>query len=131
MKCKGSGDLCIATIIAADIEELGHGGLRVVLKADQEVAIAEVQREVVTARSGETVPTNSHVGESQSNGRVENAVQRVQGLIRTLKDALEIQHENQVKRPSIRVDGRAVSRTDHKICDRPKRQDRVQRGTRT
>ena len=29
------------------------------------------------------------MGESQSNGRVENAVQRVQGLIRTQKDALE------------------------------------------
>ena len=32
---------------------------------------------------------NSTVGESQSSGRVENAVQRVQGLIRALKDALE------------------------------------------
>ena len=32
---------------------------------------------------------NSPVDESQSNGRVENAVQRVQNLIRTLKDALE------------------------------------------
>ena len=60
-----------------------------VLKADQEVAIADVQRQVVAVRSGETVPMNSSVGESQSNGRVENAVQRVQGLIRTLKDALE------------------------------------------
>ena len=29
------------------------------------------------------------MGESQSNGRVENAVQRVQGLIKTLKEALD------------------------------------------
>ena len=60
-----------------------------VLKADQEAAIADVQRQVVAVRSGETVPMNSPVDESQSNGRVENAVQRVQNLIRTLKDALE------------------------------------------
>ena len=43
------------------------------------MAIADVQRQVVPERSGETVPMNSPVGESQSNGRVENAVQRVQG----------------------------------------------------
>ena len=77
------------TGIAADIEELGYGGPRVVLKADQEVSIADVQRQVVALRWGETVPVNSPVGESKSNGRVENAVQRVQDLIRTLKDALE------------------------------------------
>ena len=35
------------------------------------------------------VPTNRSVGESQSNDKVENAVQRVQGLIRTLKNALD------------------------------------------
>ena len=48
-----------------------------VLKAGQEVAIADAQRQVVAVRSGETGPMNSSVGESQSNGRVENAVQRV------------------------------------------------------
>ena len=59
-----------------------------VLKADQETVIADVQRQVVAVRSGETVPMNSRVGESQGN-RVQNAVQRVQNLNRTLKDALE------------------------------------------
>ena len=29
----------------------------------------------------------------------------------------EIEHKNQVKRSNIRVDGRVVSRTDHKTCD--------------
>ena len=89
MKCKESGDPWIATRIAADIGELDCGSSRVVLKADQEVAITDVQRQVVAVRSGETVPMNSPVGESQSNGRVENAVQRVQGLNRTFQDALE------------------------------------------
>ena len=66
------------TRIAADIEDLGYGASRVVLKADHE-AIADVQRHVVAVRLGETVPMNSPVGESQSNGRVEKAVQRVHG----------------------------------------------------
>ena len=39
----------------------------------------------------------------------------------------EVEHKNQVKRPNIRVDGPAVSRTDH---ESPNRQDRVKRGTR-
>ena len=61
---------------------------------------------------------------------MENAVQRVQGLIRTLKDAVEWRlNENQVKRPDILVDGRVVSRIDHKICEMPNRQHRVQRGS--
>ena len=88
VKCEGSGDPWIATRIAAHILELRYGGSRVVLKADQEVAIPDEQRQVVAARSDETVPMNSPVGESQSNGRLENAVQRVHGLIRTPKDAL-------------------------------------------
>ena len=41
------------------------------MNADQEVAFADVQRQVVAARSGDTVPMNSTMGESQ------NAVQRV------------------------------------------------------
>ena len=53
-----------------------------VLKADQDVA-------------------SGRVGESQSNGRVENAVQIVDGRI-----GEEIEHENQAKRPDIPVDGR-------------------------
>ena len=52
VKCKGSGDPWIATRVAADIEELGSGGSRVVLKADQEVAIADEQRQVVASKKG-------------------------------------------------------------------------------
>jgi hypothetical protein len=37
------------------------------------------------------------VGEHQSNGAVENAIQRVQGQIRTLRDALESRIGERVK----------------------------------
>ena len=97
VECKGSGDHRIATRIAGNIEELEYGRSRVVLKADQEAAIADVQGQVVAVRSGETVPMNdSPVCESQSN-RVQNAVQRVQNLIRTLKDVLEKSLNTRVK----------------------------------
>ena len=48
------------------MEESGYGGSRAILKADKEIAIADVQK----IRSGESVPKNS-LG---SNVRVENAV---------------------------------------------------------
>ena len=89
VKCNGSDDPWIATRIATNIEELRYGGSRVVLKADQEVTIADVQRQVVAARLG--------LGKSRSNSRVDNAVQRVQGLIRTLKDALEKRLNTRIK----------------------------------
>ena len=47
VKCKGSRDPWIATRIAADIEELGCAGSRVVRKANQEEAIADVQRQKI------------------------------------------------------------------------------------
>ena len=97
VKCKGSDDPWIVSRIASNIEELGYGGLRVVLQAGQEVAIADVQTQVVSVRSGETVPKNSLMSESQSNGSVENAVERVQGLIRMLKDALEARINTRIR----------------------------------
>ena len=62
-KMQGSGDPWMAARIASNIQELGYGGPRVVLKADQEVAIADVHRQVVAARSSETVPMNSARGQ--------------------------------------------------------------------
>ena len=51
---------------------------------------------MVAARSGETVPKNSTVDES---ARWENAAQMLQGLIRTLRDALQ-RRQNTIIRSS-------------------------------
>ena len=67
----------------------GIRGIDIVPEGRQRVGLAGVQRQVIAARSEETLPMNSLVGESQSNGRVANAVPGVQGLIRTLQEALE------------------------------------------
>ena len=77
-----------------------------VFKAGQEVAIADVQRQVVAVTSGETVPFNSPVVESQSNGRGERSSESA-GLDQNAERRIgeKIEHENQDKRPDIPVDG--------------------------
>lgn len=72
-----------------DIEELGYAGTPINLKCDQENPIVAVQRRVMQDRRAPTTPKHSAVGESQSNGAIENAVKRVQCQLRTLKIALE------------------------------------------
>ena len=80
------------------------------LKSDQEPAIIEVQRETRrqlwdevnriieevrdimegdTGVKGHVILENSPVGESQSNGYVENASKEIQQQIRKLKDQLQ------------------------------------------
>ena len=71
-----------------DLEELGYGGSKVLLKCDQEKAIVEVQREVTRRRPDFTIPVNSSVGDSKGNGDAESEVKRIRGQLRTMKAAL-------------------------------------------
>ena len=68
-----------------------HGDI--IMKTDQEPALKDFVREVAKMRSdkrlGRTVPENSPVKESQSNGLIEVGVKTVEGLVRTFKLALE------------------------------------------
>ena len=83
--------------IAQFIKESGYS--KVVYKSDQERTIRAMLEETFrrSSRQGELfnptlerfVPEASAVGESQSNGRAENAVQRLEDLVRTYKAALE------------------------------------------
>ena len=58
-------------------------------KGDQEASILALQQEVQRLRTGRSIPINSPVGESESNGRVENAIRRVQDKVRTLRAQIE------------------------------------------
>ena len=77
------------------IADIGYP--KVVLKNDNEPAIEALAKEIRngsrgiadTVRMEAIIPENSEVGESQSNGRTERAVGSMEGLIRTLKSALE------------------------------------------
>ena len=86
---KGASDAWVAKRVVADIEDLGHKEVMITMKSDQEPSMIELQREVTRLRGAGTVPENSPVGESASNGMVERHIQRVQGQARTLMDGLE------------------------------------------
>ena len=87
---KGPDDKWIVRRIGKDLEEMGYGGARIILKCDQENPIAAVQQEVIKNRPDvATVPRHSPAGESQSNGRVENAIRSVQEQVRAFYDQLK------------------------------------------
>ncbi len=71
--------------LAQIVNRLGYR--RVLIEPDQEPSImalkAVVERELLLEVSFE----ESQVGEHQSNGAIENAVRRVQGQVRTIRDA--------------------------------------------
>ena len=76
----------------------GHRGLRVRRGEDRgqersEPAMVDFQRKIMESRKAETVPKNSQVGESQANGEAENAINRLQEQIRTMKDRLGSQDQ--------------------------------------
>ena len=87
---KGSDDW-VAEQIIDDLETVGLAGERIIIKADQEVAITDLQRTVARLRKDYgSALEQSRVGDSNSNGKVERAIQDLKGLVRTLKAALEI-----------------------------------------
>ena len=101
---KGSGDPWIAGKIKDDIEEFGYGGALVRVKSDQEPAIVDVQRAMIAKRgSAPTIPVNSPVGDSQSSGRVENAIKKVRNMVKIILSSLESRWVARVTR-------------DHPVC---------------
>ena len=63
--------------IVQDLDNCGYHEVKIQLKSDQEPAIVNLQSAIHEIRP-HTIPTNSPVGESESNGRVENTIRRVQ-----------------------------------------------------
>ena len=87
---KGAGEKQVIEQIADDIATVGLSQERIIVKSDQEVSITDVQNALVKARAGfGTAVENSRVGDSNSNGRIERAIQDIKGLIRTLRSFVE------------------------------------------
>ena len=90
---KGSKGKFTADKVMEFITECGHGAGDIVVKTDQEPAIAYLVKDIVLERGDEkgcrTIVEQSPVGSSGSNGVVERAVQTVEGQVRVLKLALE------------------------------------------
>ena len=91
-----------------DLSLLGHAKL--VLKSDNEPAIISLKEAVqadsslkieISGRKGDksdqVIPEESCAYDSRSNGRIESAINRVQGIVRSLKHALESRVGTKIK----------------------------------
>ena len=96
---KGATPAWIPEVSAQWIESLGYG--TIILKTNQEpsiVAWAEAVKRHRNARMAETILEHSAVRESQSNGVAERAIGEVKGMVRTMKDALEVRLQHHCRR---------------------------------
>ena len=71
--------------IIHDWDNSGMKYAKIQLKVDQEFSIVQVQSAIQNVRQAPVIPVNSQVGESESNGRAEHAIKRVQEKVRVLR----------------------------------------------
>ena len=83
---KGADDRVCRRVVT-DLDNLGYK--EIVLKGDQEPALAGLMAVIKANWDGDAAMENSPVRESEGNGAVERAIQTWEGQVRTMKDALE------------------------------------------
>ena len=115
------GDEWVIRQLLRDIDDCGVNLDGLVIKCDQENAIKDVQEEFIRRRKDDmnlgSVREHSRVGDSNSNGRTERAVQEVCGMVRTLRIAIELETSRHigVKHPivpwMVRQAGQLVTQT--------------------
>ena len=95
---KGATETWAIEHICEDLATIGLQNDRIVAKSDQERAIVDMAHGIARIRSPDfgTGIDNSAVGDSDSNGTIEKAIQDVEGMCRTLKAALEIKLQRKV-----------------------------------
>ena len=86
-RAKGATDEWVVKKLAKDIDSLGYGS--VVLRADNEPAIVQMQEAIKEQRTAHTKPENVPVRDSRANGVAEKAIQEVAGQVRAMKLAIE------------------------------------------
>ena len=82
--------------MAKDIDNSGTKNAQVQIKSDQEPSVVTVQEEIRELRRGKTICVNSPVGESECNGRAENAIRRGEVKVRTLRSSIEEKTKSKV-----------------------------------
>ncbi len=90
VQSKGATEEWVKDQILEDLETVGVSDERIIVKSDQEASMTDMQQAIATARGKlGTALENSKVGESDTNGKVERAIQDLKGLVRTLRSAIE------------------------------------------
>ena len=79
----------IVKYVAGILDQSEYQGEKLTFKTDQEPSIVALKRAVAAERVGETVPIESPVRASKSNGMMENAVKSWQEQLRTIKHYVE------------------------------------------
>lgn len=85
------------------VNDWDNNGLRdaiIQLKIDQEPSIVTLQAAIQEIRERGVIPTNSLVGESECNGRLENSIRRVQEKVRVLRNQIELNIKQRVSNDS-------------------------------
>ena len=90
---KGTGEYAIERGFRM-LDAMGYEEL--ILKSDQEPSIMALKRELKERIKGTVKMEESPVGEHQSNGMVENGVQRIQGQFRVRRHALEARYKERI-----------------------------------
>ena len=91
-----------ASKMKGDLRRLENGrhfgcdAVDMIFKSDQEASLGVMLDRVATMVKGDVVRELSPVGESQSNGDIENAVQQIQGMYRTFKSNVETNYDTKV-----------------------------------
>ena len=83
--------------VVRDIEQSGYN--RMILKSDQENSMTDIINAVKRegAEDIDVMTEKSPVGEHQSNGEVERAIQSVQELMRVMKLALQSRYKSRIR----------------------------------
>ena len=83
---KGADDAVVTRVIA-DLDSLGYN--KVLVRTDGEPAILDLWSAVKAKWTGEIVKVESAVGDHDSNGEAEQAVQKIEDEVRTWKSTLD------------------------------------------
>ena len=90
----------VARRVARDLNNMGYRNTKIQVKSDQEPSIVALQEAIREERHGQSILANSPVGESECNGRAENAIRRMKEKVRTLIGQIEDGIGEQIKKGS-------------------------------
>ena len=79
------------------LDQSGYRGVKITIKTDQEASIMALKKAVAATRVGETVPIESPVRASKSNGMMEGAVKLWQEQLRTIKHFTEAKMKTRIE----------------------------------
>ena len=95
---KGGSEEWLVNQIVEDMDTIGLAEERIIVKTDQEPSMTDMQKSIAKERAKHgTALENSRVGDSNSNGKVERAIQDFEGLARTLRSDLESKTASKIK----------------------------------